>query len=93
MFRIRFSTGRYCRLETHPPYITRDMKIVFGDNCQINDSVHIVAKKSCFGNHVLIASRVFISDLNHGVYNGNNQSLASSIVKDRPLHKACHPRK
>ncbi|CAM7309875.1 TPA: acetyltransferase [Citrobacter freundii] len=81
-----FSTGRYCRLETHPPYITRDMKIVFGDNCQINDSVHIVAKeKVVFGNHVLIASRVFISDLNHGVYNGNNQSLASSIVKDRPL--------
>ncbi len=38
-----------------------------GKNCQINDYVHIgVINSVVIGNNVLIASKVFISDHNHG---------------------------
>lgn len=82
-----FTTGRYCRIETHgfDPKKSQ-LKIRIGKNCQLNDSVHIVAMKSVqLGDNVLIASRVFISDLNHGVYHGKKQSLSSDIVKYRDL--------
>jgi lipopolysaccharide O-acetyltransferase len=39
---------------------------------QINDFVHIAAKQSVIiGNNVLIASKVYISDISHGSYKGN----------------------
>jgi acetyltransferase-like isoleucine patch superfamily enzyme len=48
--------------------------IEFGENVQINDYVHIAAVQSIkIGNNVLIASKVFISDHNHGYYNNPNQ--------------------
>lgn len=43
--------------------------LLFGDNVQINDFVHIAAtEKVEIGNNVLIASKVFISDICHGEY-------------------------
>lgn len=46
-----------------------------GKNVQINDYVHIgVATGVTIGDNTLIASKVFISDHNHGNYKGNNQS-------------------
>jgi len=40
-----------------------------GNNCKFNDRVHIVAHESVtIGNHVLMASNIFISDTNHGDY-------------------------
>lgn len=46
-----------------------------GKNVEINDYVHIgVAEGITIGDNTLIASKVFISDHNHGNYNGNNQS-------------------
>jgi lipopolysaccharide O-acetyltransferase len=45
------------------------IKLTIGENVQINDSVHIAAAGSVsIGNNVLIASKVFISDHNHGNY-------------------------
>lgn len=42
-------------------------RLQIGDNCQINDYVHIgVINSVIIGNNVLIASKVFISDHNHG---------------------------
>lgn len=79
-----FSTGRYCRFEAHGKH--GEINISIGDNCQVNDSVHIAAFKSVFiADNVLIASRVFITDLNHGGYNGNYHSDPLSVCKDRPL--------
>ena len=47
------------------------VKIEFGTDVQLNDYVHIGAiEKVKIGNNVLIASRVFISDHNHGNYSG-----------------------
>jgi len=48
--------------------------IVIGKNVQINDYVHIGAVRSVrIGDDVLIASKVFISDHNHGRYSGEGQ--------------------
>lgn len=81
-----FTTGRYCRLETHGFDIISQSKLKIGRNCQLNDSVHIVAINSVeIGDNVLVASRVFITDLNHGVYSGEKQSYPSAIVSDREL--------
>lgn len=79
-----FSTGRYCRFEAHG--LHGEINIAIGNNCQVNDSVHIAALKSVsIGDNVLIASRVFITDLNHGSYGGELHSDPLSICKDRPL--------
>ncbi|EMI2316020.1 acyltransferase [Providencia rettgeri] len=43
-------------------------------------------EKVKIGNNVLIASRVFISDLSHGSYSENHHSLPNEIVSKRPLY-------
>lgn len=49
--------------------------LVIGKNVEINDYVHIgVAEGVSIGDNTLIASKVFISDHNHGNYNDDNQS-------------------
>lgn len=46
-----------------------------GKNIQLNDFVHIgVALEVSIGDNTLIASKVFISDHNHGSYKGDYQS-------------------
>jgi acetyltransferase-like isoleucine patch superfamily enzyme len=84
-----FTTGRYCRIEAYPICSTK-IVLSIGINCQINDSVHIVARESVFiGDNVLIASKVFITDLNHGCYNGLDvHSDPDSIVSLRPLNSS-----
>ncbi|EKT4525830.1 acetyltransferase [Flavobacterium psychrophilum] len=50
-------------------------KLIIGKNVQINDYVHIgVANEVVIGDNTLIASKVFISDHNHGLYKGKGQS-------------------
>jgi len=70
-----FVTGVGCRLEvSSEDYSSRKAKLVIGNNVQINDYVHIAAsKKVIIGDNVLIASKVFISDHNHGSYSGDCQ--------------------
>jgi acetyltransferase-like isoleucine patch superfamily enzyme len=69
-FGKRLTTGKGCRIEAYP-YCTKKMMIQFGNDIEINDYVHIAAADSVtIGNNVLIASKVFISDLNHGHYSG-----------------------
>lgn len=77
------TTGYMCRIEAYP---TKNQKVMFfGENVQINDFVHIAAKNSVkIGDNVLIASKVFISDINHGSYKGDEyDSHPFSIPKDR----------
>lgn len=62
------TTGRFCRFDLDGS-VNGTLKI--GNNCEFGDNTHIVAHKSvCIGNNVLIASKVFISDTNHGNYKG-----------------------
>lgn len=64
-----FTSGFGCRLEALPLEKGK-ICIEIGDNVQINDYVHIGAIGSVvLGNNVLLASRIYISDHNHGSYN------------------------
>jgi len=67
-----FITGTGCRLEAYPEE-NRDKKVlVIGRHVEINDYVHITCAASVIINDdVLIASKVYISDINHGNYSGN----------------------
>ena len=80
------TTGFGCRIEAHPLIKNNDICVFFGDNVEINDYVHIAGgQKVKIGNNVLIASKVFITDINHGFYRGNNQDNPNSIPKERKL--------
>lgn len=84
-FGTGLTTGYGCRIESFSEDGSKTL--FFGNNVQINDYCHINALNSVrIGDNVLIASKVFITDLEHGSYAGNeNDSQPSSIVKDRPL--------
>ena len=57
-----------------------------GKNVEFNDYVHIgVADSVSIGDNTLIASKVFISDHNHGSYGGNNQSCPNENPIKRVL--------
>ena len=66
-----FTTGIGARIDAFP----KDGKgicIDIGKDVQINDYVHIAGVRSVkIGNNVLIASKVFITDHNHGSYGQN----------------------
>lgn len=80
------TTGFGCRIEVHPLKSTNEKLLIFGKNVEINDYVHIAAgEKIIIGNNVLIASKVFISDLNHGIYRGKKQDSPLSTPNTRKL--------
>lgn len=62
--------------------------INFGKKIQINDHVHIAAiDHIIIGDNTLIASRVFISDHNHGRFDGNAfEDGPDTPPAQRPLH-------
>jgi len=61
--------------------------LLIGDNVQINDYVHIAAgEKVVIGHNVLIASKVFISDINHGNYGEINPDSPLVPPNERELH-------
>jgi lipopolysaccharide O-acetyltransferase len=62
-------------------------RLIFGKDVQLNDHVHIgVIERVEIGNDVLIASRVFISDHNHGSYSSpDSASWPSTPPQQRPL--------
>ncbi|MHA6608531.1 DapH/DapD/GlmU-related protein [Photobacterium damselae] len=83
IFGKNFISGRYCRIDA---FSNSGNKVIFGENCQINDSVHIASvQKVLIGSNVLIASRVFITDHQHGSYSGSVQSSALELAKERKL--------
>ena len=82
----KLTTGVGCRIEAHPIKLNKKKVLLLGDNIEINDYVHIAAGESVvIGNNVLIASKVFISDINHGSYSGQYQDDPLSIPNKRKL--------
>lgn len=80
------TTGYGCRIEAHQINSDTNIKIFMGEGIEINDYVHIASgEKIIFGNHVLIASKVFITDINHGIYSGSFQDNPFSIPNKRKL--------
>ena len=67
------TTGVAVRLDASPINPKMGSCLVFGENVQLNDYVHIAAIQEVrIGNNVLIASKVFISDHGHGGYGSGN---------------------
>lgn len=82
-----FTTGYSCRIEINGS--TNKEKLTIGYDCIIGDYAHIVANDSVtIGNNVLLASRVFITDSNHGIYSGLNQSIPEEEPNKRIMHYA-----
>lgn len=80
-----FTTGVGLRLDVFSD--DDEQRLVFGNDVQLNDYVHIgVVERVEIGNDVLIASRVFISDHNHGRYDEYDSESGPSISPvNRPL--------
>lgn len=80
-----FTCGFGCRLEAYPKSKNKKVLII-GKNVQINDYVHISARERIeIRDNVLIASKVFISDLDHGCYSSNEFFDINIIPKERKL--------
>ncbi len=78
--------GYNCRFEAYPFSNKSKAVLLFGENVEINDNVHISAGECInIGNNVLIASKIFITDINHGSYKGLIQDEPTSIPKNRKL--------
>lgn len=77
------TTGRFCRFDLDGIEKT----LIIGNDCEFGDSTHIVALKHVeFGDNVLVASKCFISDTNHGNYRGVNMNDPSEPPKARKLY-------
>ncbi len=81
-----FTTGVGCRIDIFSAKSSMPI-LQIGENVQINDGVHIaVAFGVRIGHDVLIASRVFITDHNHGSYAGDDRdSHVDTPPSKRPL--------
>jgi acetyltransferase-like isoleucine patch superfamily enzyme len=79
-----FTAGFGCRIEAFPSDDNAKICINIGENVQINDYVHIGAVGSItIGNNVLMASKIYISDHNHGSYDEISSDHPMSIPLDR----------
>lgn len=82
-----FTSGVGLRLDCFLQKKTVCLEI--GTNVQVNDYVHIACIENIYiGDNVLIGSKVFISDHNHGIYDGDNQSNPEEIPEKRFLYSA-----
>ena len=79
---VGLTTGRFCRFDLEGCKKT----LYIGENCEIGDMTHIVAYESVeIGNNVLVASKCFISDTNHGTYKGEVQDAPNIPPNKRKL--------
>ena len=77
------TTGHACRFDLPGG---NKKTLIIGKNCEIGDNVHIVAhEKVIIGDNCLMASKIFISDTNHGDYAGKNQSSPNTPPNERNL--------
>ena len=88
-----FTTGVGCRIEAYNfnnrISDRKNPQLIIGNNVQINDYVHLSCAESVIiEDNVLIASKVYVSDLNHGNYSSLKNlehSCPDEIVKDRKI--------
>lgn len=79
------TTGHGCRLDASIKKVT----LYIGKDARIGDYVHINAEEYVkIGDNILIASKVFISDANHGVYNGEMQDEPFSNPSERIVYSS-----
>jgi len=67
------TAGYYCRFEVFPNDNDKRKRLIFGNNIQLNDFVHISAVDQVeIGDGCLLASHIYISDNTHGRYEGGD---------------------
>ena len=83
----KFTSGVNLRIDADPiNYKFNKIVLTIGNNVEVNDYVHIGAVENVYiGNNVLIASKVFISDHNHGSYSGEFHSSPEVEPSERPI--------
>lgn len=88
-----FTSGVGLRLDCEQFHPESNPYLVIGNNVEVNDYVHIGCVHSIIiEDNVLIASKVFITDHNHGVYSGDSNhsspmdSPKSRIVTGKPVY-------
>ena len=83
-----FTTGHHCRFDLLGVDGDNSKKLIIGKNCKLGDNVHIVAnEKVVIGDNCLMASKIFISDTNHGDYSESTTESSPAISPDdRPLY-------
>jgi acetyltransferase-like isoleucine patch superfamily enzyme len=83
-----FTTGHHCRFDLLGEEGDHSKKLVIGKKCKLGDNVHIVANESVIiGDNCLMASKIFISDTNHGEYSKVTTNSSPDIPPDdRPLY-------
>lgn len=81
------TTGYSCRLEMFDTGVGEAKKLIMGKNCKIGDCVHIAAgERVTIGDNCLMASKIYISDINHGDYSGAFEYSSPDVPPDhRPL--------
>jgi lipopolysaccharide O-acetyltransferase len=85
-----FTAGFGCRIEALPLNKDNQICISIGNDVQINDYVHIGSVGSILiGNNVLMASKIYISDHNHGSYDELKSDHPMSIPLER--ESICKP--
>lgn len=78
-----FTSGVGLRIDA---FGSKPKQVIFGKNVELGDYVHIGALESVvIGNNVLMASKIYISDHDHGIYAGQNISPAGQIQSEKPL--------
>lgn len=83
------TTGYNCRFDLLGEENDKISKrLILGENCKFGDNVHIVAReKVVIGDNCLMASKIFISDTNHGDYSNVGIDSGPNIPPDnRPLY-------
>ncbi|MDR6193709.1 hypothetical protein [Siphonobacter sp. SORGH_AS_0500] len=80
-----FTSGVGLRLDCEHIAGFSEPKLVIGENVEVNDYVHIGCVHGItIEDNVLIASKVFITDHNHGIYSGDQlHSHPDSVPKTR----------
>lgn len=85
-----FVSGQSFRCETIDYYLGKkyNPKIIFGNNVHIEDFVHIgCTNKIEIGDNTVIASKVYISDHNHGYYDENHFLEHENPSEISPLYR------
>lgn len=93
VFDAGLTTGRFNRIEVFGDDLGGAPRLVCGRNMQINDFNHIAAiERITIGDDVLIASRVFITDHDHGRFDGHDASDGADVapamrpLRSQPVH-------
>jgi len=80
------TTGFGCRFEAYNYGNNKTRILIFGNNIEIGDYVHIAAGEHIsIGNNVLMASKIFITDMSHGCYSGENNDTPLSTPNSRKI--------